>query len=1802
MINKTKADYIEWLVKIVETYGRIPKDKIDITLPFLQLGLSSLDVVQIIQDFKKWSGKELAATIFFEYSTIEELAGYLTQDVEEKPKSSVKKKYVSEEPIAIIGMSCRFPGAQDTDEFWNLLIEGRSAISELVEKRINKKLPFKAYAGLLDDIKSFDNEHFNLSSTEVIHMDPQQRLLLELSWEAIEDSGYSANKISGTKTGVYVGISSHDYALEMSKNNDEGHFFDGPGMANSIAANRISYFYNLKGPSFAVDTACSSSLVALHNACLDLRLNNTEMALAGGVNLIISHYLMESFKRAQMLSEDGKCKAFSDDANGYVRSEGGGFLLLKKLSTALRDKDQIHAIIRGSAINQDGRTNTITAPNGLAQYEVINEAINAAGVDAQDISYIETHGTGTPLGDPIEYSALKKVFQENEKIYIGSVKTNIGHAEAAAGIAGAIKTILCLKNAKIPKNLNFNKLNTNINNTHSPLKIPTELTQWEIKQGEKKLAGVSSFGFGGTNAHVIFEEAPALEVALESFSLESAKPYNLFTISSSNTTSLKRTAEKYLNLASKCKDLNLADLCSNIYQQRTTLPARLNIIAKDMIEIENNLKNYLEGKNFEGASAFIPTKVQTKLAVVFNLNQLLYIEISKELYEHFPVFRENFNNCIKKFQNYITDDLFNIWINNLDKNNEVVKVLCFSFEYSFIKLMHSLNIIPHSIVSFSFDNKSTIENVFSEIISNVYPTTTLDKLYESAPTHILEISGLNLLSDNHLIYGKESSSYLKSFLMLVSDLINQNFALDTTELVKNTTFQKIKLPLTQYDRKEFWIKAENTSTSAENAIKKDVLSYINEINQILSQELNIDIKSINPKDELMNLGADSLVMMNCLDIINEKYNVKIGVNDLFQGMNSVEKITAFICDNHVIKNIISEKPIVELNKALISPGSGKGVLGNFNTLHTTKDELIEEEKKKAYLEKLIEQFTRKIKKSKEHTQKFRQYLADNRASAGFRPNLKEMVYPIVFKNAQGAHFEDLDGNKYLDFTMGFGVNLFGHSAKFIQDALKLQLEEGVAVGPQSYLAGKVAEKISKLTKLERVAFVNSGTEAIMTAVRLARAATKREKVVIFEGSYHGHFDGILGRRNTQGDSVPVAPGIARSLINDLIVLEYGSKDALQYIKMHGREIAAVMVEPVQSRFPELQLKEFLKELRIITHDTGSAFIFDEVITGFRIAVGGAQEYFGVQADLATYGKILGGGMPIGAIAGSKFYMDFIDGGDWQFGNSSFPKNELTFFAGTFCKHPFAMTASNEVLSLLDNEGKELLTNLNKKTTELCNTLNKFFNEKKIALELVHFGTLFRFKYQANMDWLFFALNLEGIYIWEGRNMFLSSAHTDEDISEFIEKVKKVVNELAAIGYIPVSNEQIDKLDVKQDQKPMIDSHRRFVDLSVSKIQEDNLSSQIYLAVSFKGKLDENLMLTALEKLIERYDSLQADYDLGKRLITFGVKKKINLGFIDISALPNSANHLKKWLENNSKIILDVNKQPLKVDLIKVSDEEYILSLVVQHIVMDGLSIAFITDDLSKIYNGLKLEKNPILKKTYSFSHYLQNHEGKIASMQDAKSFWQKESKKWQGLSMKETGIRSGSRQKLLLDKDFYKKIRLFGYKYKSSLLVTSLTALHEVLINTFNKQVFTIGVPAAGHISINDPMVGNCVNLAPLTLDFPINDSLFDRINKLRQHQLEVFKFSDYPFKRVLEESTHVINPISIIFNVEPISKLPEFNELKTELLSYPVHASEFPLMFNLMKLEDELHIEMDYQYSLFTNEAAKKFIEDFKNTLLKNE
>lgn len=567
---------------------------------------------------------------------------------------------VTTQPIAIIGLSCRFPGAATPEAFWQLLCNGKDAITEIPRERWdtdalydpNPSTPGKMYTrwgGFVDNVDQFDAHFFGISPREAGCMDPQQRLLLEVTWEALENAGLAPKRLAGSQTGVFIGISTDDYSRLQSRDHTIIDSYTGTGTAYSIAANRLSFSFDFRGPSLAVDTACSSSLAAVHLACQSLWHGESSLALAGGVNLILSPELTIAFSQARMMAPDGRCKSFDARANGYVRSEGIGVIVLKLLSDALASGDAIYAVIRGTAVNQDGHSNGLTVPSQAAQEAVLRAACQRAGVAPGDIDYVEAHGTGTSLGDPIEAQALGTVLAigraPDRPCILGSAKTNIGHTEAAAGIASLIKVAFALKHRIIPPNLHFQHPNPHIPFAELPLRVPQTLTPWPDKAGPA-LAGVSSFSFGGTNAHVLLQEAPASTGTLPPALPQSTRPMHLLCLSAKSATALQELARRFVTYGADHPAASLADVCYTANVGRSHHAQRLAITADSMAQMQEKLTTFLADQKCAGLwSGQAPGNQRPKIGFLCTGQGSQYYGMGRQLYETQPRFRQTVQHC-----------------------------------------------------------------------------------------------------------------------------------------------------------------------------------------------------------------------------------------------------------------------------------------------------------------------------------------------------------------------------------------------------------------------------------------------------------------------------------------------------------------------------------------------------------------------------------------------------------------------------------------------------------------------------------------------------------------------------------------------------------------------------------------------------------------------------------------------------------------------------------------------------------------------------------------------------------------------------------------------------------------------------------------------------------------------------------------------------------------------------------------------------------------------------------------------------
>ncbi len=604
-----------WLTDyLVATLGCDP-DRIDRGASMHDLGVASRDAVVLTGELSEALGRVVSPVEFWQYPTVTKLARFLTGGEVEPVDIGVRGGH-GREPIAIIGVGCRFPGGiGSTEDLWGFLAAGDSGIREVPDGRwaeFADGSPEQAavvaattrWGGYLEEVADFDAEFFEIPSGEADKMDPQQRLLLEVTQEALDDAGVPADSLAETRTGVFAGACSAEYWPIASADLTAVDAWSGTGGSPSIIANRVSYHYDLRGPSVTIDTACSSSLVAVHMACQSLQSGESDVALAGGVNVLLAPAATRSFDVAEVMSRSGECHAFDASADGFVRSEGAAVVVLKRLSDAVRDGDRVLAVVRGSAVNQDGRSNGLMAPNPAAQMAVLRAAYADAGVDAREVGYVEAHGTGTLLGDPIEAKALGTVLGRgrpaDKPLLIGSIKSNIGHLEAAAGVAGLVKAVLAVSRGTVPPNRGYRNPNPHIAFDKLRLKVVAEPTPWP--DGGVRIAGVSSFGFGGTNAHVVIEAAP---VAVSEPAVQQPDSAVTTLVLSEKTpervAAMAGTLAGWLDGAGA--DVPLAQVAHTLSHHRTHHPVFATVCARDRAAAAAGLAALAEGRSAPGVVA-----------------------------------------------------------------------------------------------------------------------------------------------------------------------------------------------------------------------------------------------------------------------------------------------------------------------------------------------------------------------------------------------------------------------------------------------------------------------------------------------------------------------------------------------------------------------------------------------------------------------------------------------------------------------------------------------------------------------------------------------------------------------------------------------------------------------------------------------------------------------------------------------------------------------------------------------------------------------------------------------------------------------------------------------------------------------------------------------------------------------------------------------------------------------------------------------------------------------------------------------
>ncbi len=1651
---------------------------------FFDLGGNSLLVMRLLARLERDGVGSISTTTFFRLPTASALAASL----DGAPGPAVDPTRLSRgsaaghaEPIAIVAVAGRFPGAGDVEQFWDNLCAGKDSITRFGAGELDAAVPaalrsdalYVNARGIIDDVELFDAAFFGIAPREAEVMDPQQRIFLELCWECLERAGHAPDA-TRSPVGVFAGMHTATYfrhhVLQHPETVDRiGEFQAMLVNEKDYIANRVSWLLNLTGPAVSVNTACSTSLVAIAQACASLRAAQCDMALAGGASITCPPRSGYLYQEGSMLSPDGRTRSFDANAQGTVFSDGAAVVLLKRLGDALADGDTVLALIRGEAVNNDGRHKaSFTAPSVDGQAAVIAAAQRAAGIGARDVSYVETHGTATPMGDPVEVEGLSRAFRHTTAdegfCRIGSLKSNVGHLVIAAGAAGVIKTALSLAAERLPASIHFDAPNPKIAFAGSPFVVNDQLTSWP-RTGHARRAGVSSFGVGGTNAHVVMEEAPA-----QAPSAPACGP-QLLLLSARSTQALGAMASRLAGFMDAADGLNLADAAHTLQVGRSRFGQRLAIVAGTPAEAAAVLLNAGSECRVSRASPASPPA----LVWVLPGQGAQYAGMGAGLYDSDSAFRAAFDDCINALRGVLAFDLKALMFGSDEaalRATSAAQPAIFCLEYALARAWLARGLAPavligHSVGEFaaavlagvmSLADAAALVAQRGALMQALPPGGMLSVRMGADELVALLPAGLSLAAENsvrscvvagpsaelgvfaasleaqgvatralhtsHAFHSSMMDAAVAPFERLVrgvalkapsipivstltaswlsdaeatdpgywarhlrepvrfssavrtalqrgdvaflevgprgtlSTLVRQHSKPDgsaptavasladtapsepaTLLLAQGNLWtlgiepaspvaapaqgrRRIRLPTYPFEKKRFWLDARRqgepaalpatsmpatavnsaTTTAATAAtttaagpaehpspnLPTIAMTTINAapvsrlpllvagLRDAFGEVTGLDLAQVDSAASFVDLGLDSLALTQAALQVKRQFGVPVTFRQLMETLRTIDALashldaqmpadpvkesavgaTAAAIAQAVAPSVVSSvassmahatqradaprddflQELVRQQMALMAqqlallggapaPGTArapalavpalpvpaarpaaaeqtpaaaapaqdatqarydvKTAFGAIARIH--HQPLAVTERQRMRLDTFMRRYAERTRASKDFTVTHRPRLADPRVVNGFRPMTKEITYQIVVERSKGSRVWDIDGNEYVDVLNGFGMNLFGWQPDFVQAAVRAQLDAGYEIGPQHPLAGEVADLVCELTGFDRAGLCNTGSEAVMAAVRIARTVTGRDTLVVFTGSYHGTFDEVVVRSGRHGKGIPAAPGIMAGAFGDVRVLDYGSPEALEFIRNHADDIAAVLVEPVQSRRPDFRPVEFLKDVRAITAKSGSCLIFDEVITGFRSHLGGAQALFGVRADLATYGKVIGGGFPVGVIAGTRQFMDALDGGHWSYGDDSVPTVGVTYFAGTFVRHPLALAAAKASLQHLKDDGGALQLRLADLTAGMADELNAFCCEVGAPIEIRYFASLWRVSWLQEhplQDLLFAMMRSRGVHILDNFPCFMTTAHTKDDLRLIVSAFKDSVRESQESGFLP----------------------------------------------------------------------------------------------------------------------------------------------------------------------------------------------------------------------------------------------------------------------------------------------------------------------------------------------------------------------------------------------------------------------------------
>jgi amino acid adenylation domain-containing protein len=2100
---------------------------------FFESGGTSLVATVLISRINRALEAGLPIAAIFEYPTLRSMTsllqgeGRVPSNNAVEPQSSAGASPVPlsqplpSSAIAIIGMTGRFPGANSVEEFWNNLASGvesitffdREQLDSYERETASRAENYVAARPILRDTDKFDAAFFGIYPKEAAHMDPQHRVFLECAWEVLERAGYDPAHTTQS-VGVFAGCSMNTYFMRNLATGREfledftggyqvGNYVTMLGNDKDFLATRVSYKLNLRGPSMTVQSACSTSLVAVAQACQSLLTGGCDMALAGAVSITFPEHRGYVPQEGGLASLDGHCRPFDHRASGTVFGSGSAIVLLKRLEDAVADGDQVLAVIRGFAINNDGSVKVgYTAPSVDGQAQVIQRAQKMAGVPAESITYLEAHGTGTPLGDPIEIAGLNKAFRaftsETGFCSLGTAKANVGHLDVAAGGVGLIKTILQIENRTIPGLLHFEKPNPHLDLTDSPFYISSELQPWQTN-GVPLRAGVSAFGVGGTNAHVVVEEPPQLQLS------DSGREHQLLVWSAKTPTALGTLTQSLAQHFSSNPDRNFADAAWTLQSGRNRHHLRRALVAASAHEAAEALSSGDSPAIFRQDSPFENPGV----VFCFPGQGVQSLGMGRKLYESEPVFRDALDRCSRILAPALGASLLDV-IYPADSSPEAQTRLnqtlnaqpaIFAFEYALAQLWLSWGIRPVAMVGHSVGEyvAACVAGVFSlddalrliaarcrlmqdlpcgsmvairkdEATVTALMPEDLDLAAVNSP-QLCVVSGSDAAIDvfmqrldaekiahrklvtSHAFHSRmvdpalapfaevvRSMTFAAPSIPYVSTLTGKwitlselaepeywtgqlrhtvRFADAVREIIHTperimlevgpsetlvplirqtakagswapaalsslasaratgpednallsalgllwtlgadpdwTAFhagysrKRALLPTYPFERHRHWVDAPATSLTAQRIPAAAALSpvvntnqasetpaevsimatpaphvpnytMLSELKALITDLSGIDLSDAEADASFLELGFDSLFLTQLTQGIQSKFRVKLTFRQIMESYSTLGTLGAHL-DATVAPALRSAAPApstptpaapaattqalpvapapvapsipatatapagsyealfasqlqaltglfnqqmellrgqpaatsTSVAQTVTSPASAANYVTTIDTSTTAPAQsalqpapIVETKPSKpaftpfkplqrgetgglnpvqeTYLKNLVRSYTGRTPGSKKFTQDHRGVFADGRVVSGFNAQTKELVYPLVVDRAAGAYLWDKDGNRYIDILNGYGAILYGHSPDFVVEAVRKQLDLGFAIGPQTELSGVCADLISELTGMQRVTFCNTGSEAVMGAMRLARTITGRNLVVLFTGDYHGSFDEVLVKSVGNRRSMPVAPGIPRESVANILVLDYGTPESLEVLRQRADEIAAVLVEPVQSRHPELRPVEFLREVRRITEQSGSCLIFDEVVTGFRTHSGGMQALYGIRADLATYGKVVAGGLPVGVLAGSPTYMDALDGGAWQYGDDSFPQVGVTFYAGTFMRHPLALAAVRASLEHIKSSGPSLQTDLAAKTTSLVTDLNAIFRDFSYNSVIETFSSWFYMSAAAEPKLarlLYYHLREQGIHIQEGFPCFLTTAHTDADL-DFVREAFRTSLRLMqagqAIGHADMASPALpsapDKTEAAAiaaptDRDITITEPQREILFGTQLGDEANCAFNESTSLRLSGLLNEAALTSGLEQLVARHEALRSTVLENGDTVHVAAEIPLPLERDDLSALSIEVRdeQLKALIAQQASTPFDLHRGPLfRMRLVGLAPSEHVLLFSAHHIIFDGWSTNVLYSELGELYNAAVSGKAASLPAPLTFSQYATEQNARHESQENSEveAFWLNEFKTIPSALQLPTDRprpamrgNEGATKRIIFPPEFLKAVKKAGAKQGSTLFATLLAGFSQLIHRISQQDDVVIGIPMAGQSILENgsTLVGHCVNFLPVRSSFQGDQPLSQFFKQARKKLLDAQDHQDYTYgtllrKLKIQRESSRLPLVEVQFNVEQVGAGLKFDGLSVDLSANPKTHVNMDLFFNFIDRGNELWLDCDYNTGLFEESTIERW------------